>query len=732
MNGSTASLCHVCQEVLSLSRVDPSRNHILSHHSSITDFLCAARERCHFCWRGYRLLKPSTRLGLDELASKEALRGQLGLDVPAEATVNSVVNGTRWGTEIFWEIIRFRTDGLPTISLSLSINGISHQSAFIQQVLFFIPTKGMSDIYEAMTPSPALLTRFSPQGSLPPNKGLSTALDTVLGWLNRCTSGHAKCRVSETPHEFRPTRLVDIESVKGLACIVAGDRMPQQERYVTLSHRWGSQNKILLTTKNKEELGLGLPINHLSQTFQDAISVARYMGIRFLWIDCLCIIQAGDNGRDWESESGRMNDIYRHAYFNISADYGSGDEGLFFDREPSFYSQVEIQTLGQDGDEVVDWTSVDKDMWRIEVNNSPLSNRGWVFQERILSPRVVHFCRQEIFWECHEKFYCESFPENLPPAPLLDLNCVVSLRQTPLELWDGSPWLGVENFPVEDLPYEVWDDIVKAYTGCEFTYPDDKLAAISGIARHHKLYIKDVYLAGMWQKRLSAELGWWMYSHRQRYVLGEEPRYYAPSFSWASVKGKINSHGPFAIGILVKVACVTLESRALAAEGDVPFTQDEFGVSLRSPVFQLRVTGRLRSVRLQKLGRWRLTLPILYHVGGGKDKESSVPNEPFSVQLKPWLDFTVSDSDCAEFGLRPYYIMYWRYGPQPGDYNMDKAELHCMLLSLVDEARHRFRRIGWVIVASKPDANIMMGDRTEQGLPGLLDEEEGLHTIYII
>ncbi|KAI8713829.1 HET domain-containing protein [Fusarium sp. LHS14.1] len=477
---------------------------------------------------------------------------------------------------------------------------------------------------------------------------------------------------------------------------------------------------MMLTQDNQDQLRAGNPIEPLPLTFQEAILVSRYIGVRFLWIDCLCIIQCGDDGRGWDAESGRMNVIYQHAYCNISADDASETDGLFFSRDLDFYRRVSVRTR-EKGGAVVDWTSVDRDMWATEVNNSPLNGRGWVFQERLLAPRVIHFCRQEIFWECRERFCCERFPESLPSAEFLDLSQAVSLRQLPSELWEGCDWHGDENFPVEDLPYEVWDDIIKAYTKSQFTYPSDKLVAISGVAKYTKTIIKDIYLAGMWQKRLSAELAWWMYPDREGYLFGNEPPYYAPSFSWASVKGQINSSGPFAIGILPQVQCVSIESGPHCNTPDQPFANDVFGTPLTSSAFQLRVRGRVRSLKLRKQGDWK----AIVHISAGQGIS------PGTVELDAWLDFHISETDRHVFERETLYLVHWRHGPEAGNYDMNGAALLCMLIRLVDQTRDQFRRIGWAI-ADDPEMSLMLKDETREEVSHWFDEGKLISVIYLI
>ena len=68
------------------------------------------------------------------------------------------------------------------------------------------------------------------------------------------------------------------------------------------------------------------------QTFKDAIDVTRALGVQYLWIDSLCIIQ--DSESAWLCESTLMSDIYRYSYCNIAAAYASSDNvGLFNDRK---------------------------------------------------------------------------------------------------------------------------------------------------------------------------------------------------------------------------------------------------------------------------------------------------------------------------------------------------------------------------------------------------------------
>lgn len=87
--------------------------------------------------------------------------------------------------------------------------------------------------------------------------------------------------------------------------------------YIALSYCWGSTNPAVTTRHNLKERVKEIPFSDLPRTVHDAITVTRRLGIRFLWVDVLCIAQDSINGEDWVHESSRMADIYGNAYLTI-------------------------------------------------------------------------------------------------------------------------------------------------------------------------------------------------------------------------------------------------------------------------------------------------------------------------------------------------------------------------------------------------------------------------------
>jgi hypothetical protein len=282
-----------------------------------------------------------------------------------------------------------------------------------------------------------------------------------------------------------------------------------------------------------------LPESILPKTFQDTIQVVRRLGLRYLWIDSLCIVQ--DSTDDWTAESSVMGRVYKNAEVNIAATASTDSSGgLFFDREPRTV-QPGVALSGWDDCPPSTYIVSKSKLWEEGVSKAVLNTRGWVLQERCLSPRIIHFGADQIYWECLELLACEIFPSGLPPT----------LRARRLHLPTGEEDFknrGKELRPVWQQPplpafdcYRVWKQLVETYSRARLSHPTDKLIAISALAKEARQILRDDYLAGLWRRHLGWELGWtadiWPPS-----AVGTHDRasgYRAPTWSWASIDGEI-------------------------------------------------------------------------------------------------------------------------------------------------------------------------------------------------
>jgi hypothetical protein len=303
---------------------------------------------------------------------------------------------------------------------------------------------------------------------------------------------------------------------------------PLEGPYVTLSHRWGEGEMFKLTLSNLERCKQGTPIGDLPQTFADAVQVTRRLQVRYIWIDSLCIIQ--DSTEDWQAESVQMQRVYACSLLNISA-AGPGDScgsgSLFRQRKPDL--DWPMWTTAHDGERRLVY---DQNYWGDEVLEVELNRRAWVLQERMVAPRILYFGKSHLFWECHEREACEYFPEHVP---LLMLD-IVGKSLDPAVYRKRRLEQGIQESDLVDHGHQMWADLVKRYMTCGITKTSDRLIAMSGLARQVSTILNDDYIAGLWLSRLVDCLPWRLRKNEGAF---RPSPYQAPSWSWASVEGKV-------------------------------------------------------------------------------------------------------------------------------------------------------------------------------------------------
>ncbi|KAF1362991.1 heterokaryon incompatibility, partial [Lizonia empirigonia] len=168
--------------------------------------------------------------------------------------------------------------------------------------------------------------------------------------------------------------------------------------YVTLSDCWGGTVSHQLTRDNYSEFTRGIPVRDLPRTFQDAVYVAASMEqVGYLWIDSLCIIQYDE--QDWLVQSATMDRVYSETYLNLSATASFNSHGGLFRHGDFKLLEEEDVLLNIEGLPLA-YDRKDATFWEQEVDRGPVNSRGWVLQERLMSPRVLYFCHDQVGWEC--------------------------------------------------------------------------------------------------------------------------------------------------------------------------------------------------------------------------------------------------------------------------------------------------------------------------------------------
>jgi hypothetical protein len=355
--------------------------------------------------------------------------------------------------------------------------------------------------------------------------------------------------LEETRLTDLPSRILDVEPREraSIVCLIPTQNincLPRRAFYATLSHCWGTVSVIRTTKETLAQRMSGIDWESLPRTFQDAITIVRALRIRFIWIDSLCIIQ--DDDLDWKIESARMAAIYSNSYLNIAATGASDSRGgCLFPRNLQHVSRTfEIgshpinPSPSTDHDEPTVFvrasfesvhhrystrSTYDTDLPDTKV--VPLLSRAWVFQERHLAPRTLHFHPSEMVMECKSTLCCECTGlDRLVTRPRRNSFDLKSL--------DGR------------MAWDYWFEVVEEFSRLRLTRESDRLPALIGVATVFQASLKCAYLAGLWEKDIARGLLWDV----TRYENATGPvrrhkRSTMPSWSWASMVFKTEGSG---------------------------------------------------------------------------------------------------------------------------------------------------------------------------------------------
>jgi hypothetical protein len=351
-----------------------------------------------------------------------------------------------------------------------------------------------------------------------PNTFLTAGQSFLKSKYLDCAARHRLCAIW-LDSSFTPTRLLDTdEKLHHSVRLVELSRITHQRGYATLSHCWGRSRAVKLTSANRESFLRGIPIDSLPLTFQHAIGVVRSLGVRYLWIDSLCIVQ--DSVADWEVESSVMASVYGHASVNIAATSSSDSGGgLFFDRDPDTVQPFAVYSPGEEGKLNCGWYLWKNDGRWSGLAAQPLNRRAWVLQERLLSTRTAHFTRSEIIWHCLEDLSSETLPKRCDDGrltvPVMQIGDYTDIRIAMAKLrtstcTNADPcMLAAARLKNEAL--DQWLSTLLHYSRCGLTVQSDKLVAIDGMARQLEALTGDSCLAGLWRSQLPACLLWSVY-----------------------------------------------------------------------------------------------------------------------------------------------------------------------------------------------------------------------------
>jgi hypothetical protein len=448
---------------------------------------------------------------------------------------------------------------------------------------------------------------------IPESTGDPKVMELGLEWLETCINNHARCEAIDETRQpgYYPSRLLDVGTLEcdKMRLVQTDVEHPTKgSRYATLSHCWGQHVSFLrLTADNITSLSTEIPPESLPRSFADAIVACRRLHIRYLWIDSLCILQSGPGSEeDWQNHVRDMHVIYANCVLDlVIAHAANPEEGAFVTRNPLFIRTAHVYAPAKMGlhkpqayvDRAMEHRSDGSDKrivgpgsflddahtqldranllrdhtehclvtifvpqydWSTSLTDQPLWKRGWVYQERLMTPRMLVFGNDRIYWQCHERMENEYLPHGLPGSGEPYDEGV----KTPFTLTESvlrsKPPSTLTDEELCKLHLE-WYKIVDNYSMTELTYPEkDKLAAIAAVAARFDRVIPGRYCAGLFEADLLNGLLWvlsgdviadgdiiadphWDMIERSLVIQTDIERgagYRAPTWSWASVDEK--------------------------------------------------------------------------------------------------------------------------------------------------------------------------------------------------
>ncbi|KAJ0413790.1 hypothetical protein BJY00DRAFT_319421 [Aspergillus carlsbadensis] len=408
---------------------------------------------------------------------------------------------------------------LPRLASSLKIEGVHHKAKVVlsgrDEPLLADVVVGaavlMKDlrVYTLAGDPLANVIRSRPftSGSASPE-----AFGLVKAWIRNCDDHHSECMKPEDTE--LPTRLLDVafsgsdkNKNDDVRLHIPRDHGQETGRYIALSYCWGRTRSLQTTTATITQHKNRIPYRALPDTIEDAGEDAAAKA-------------------DWERESARMHRVYGGSYVTLSASGSSNCQlGMFLPRTPSRVPVFQFQALhGSTRGRI--YLESRKRVWQVS-EEEPIDYRAWTLQERLLSPRVIKYGAEAVYWECQSVQHSE-FEDAIPMTK--------SLKHYRL-----PQRLGVDD----------WIDVVEDYSTRRLTVSNDRFIALSGIAHRFQQDLQLEYIAGLWHSEkdhtvLPRSLLWTCGIENAEHETDwmSSARYNGPSWSWATSKCPVVYNSP--------------------------------------------------------------------------------------------------------------------------------------------------------------------------------------------
>jgi hypothetical protein len=387
------------------------------------------------------------------------------------------------------------------------------------------------------------------------------SISSIRAWLSSCdhqtNSTHKACSITEAP--YVPCRLISLdpqESSMRLRLIHGIDvHTHDPVRYAALSYCWGGPQKKQLTRANRVLYEDDISWHTLPKTLRDAVTTTHRLGLRYLWIDSLCIIQDDDD--DKSTSISQMTKVYTHATVTIMDKRGSKAADGFLHPRSALPGSTYVKYEKDCG--IFGWATLSFDKAVLVEDSGQLDTRGWTLQEQILSRRQLVFGPRFTEWSCRADRARNRDGWRCPPTTVSELGPGNLLL--PAEVQDKFGGINAESltdavvFHSLNLDTQAkrlstpeicseWRKLINAYSMRSLTVSKDRVFAIAGLAESFAQCMVDSqrYITGIWECDMPLALLW----HVPSRVVARSNRpvgYQGPSWSWVSIIDEVDHPG---------------------------------------------------------------------------------------------------------------------------------------------------------------------------------------------
>ncbi|KAK5655123.1 hypothetical protein OQA88_6022 [Cercophora sp. LCS_1] len=543
----------LCQRCLPLTIDELVDNDVL-FHPNIASLKASGENGCAFCllcW--HALLKVINKRQLNNLLAGESAWGE----------------GERWTPTIWLRGWHFHNSGREGakidvscgVSMAVCIDGEwepnRNPMPYVGARLAVYELPGQQSKYQ-------LVGRRSTADQNP-----ELHIQLIQKWLDNCRTNHKACNAR--PDDEMPTRVIDVGDTnnKPSVRLVSTEGMREHDTY--------------------NDMTQGVSITEVAKTHRELILLARSLGIRYVWIDALCIIQ-GDTA-DWERESRTMARVYGNAVLTVIAGRSAGTKDGFITNAFQNPASCQLPVSATDSP-----NTLGVGLSRSQ-NLGPTSSRGWCLQERILSRRAIIFAEEQLVFRCVTQNIWEDGETKtiLTPPP--------------------KPSAAQGALAPHERALKEWYNTIFQFSQCALSNPHDIFAASTALAQQTSAVLNSRFLAGIWECDIVRGLLWRPCYHftnvkfldiptvrpKGTKLTGSGPVIRAPSWSWAAVEGPVGQVAWNAVQVARYRDGGKMMIRPKFTDPERWSLDDKCGVdALHMPACELQFVGRVVRMRVME------------------------------------------------------------------------------------------------------------------------------------